>query len=168
MIYIEDTYSAVPKSELLKEEPVDRRYIASGFPAASDDYRERPLNLHELLVHNAPATFFMRAGNNENEEDNICKGDLLVIDRSMPAVAGRLAVVVAEGGFSIRRLARVNGKLLAVKPGKQTVEIDDSDGFYNDESLFGIISYVVHPMIPSTMGAKKVIHPMRKKTDIKK
>ena len=61
MVYVEDTYSAIGRKEI-KVTPVENKFIASGWPAASDDYADKKMNLQELLVTQPSATYFMRIG----------------------------------------------------------------------------------------------------------
>lgn len=35
--------------------------VKAGFPSPADDFIDRKLDLHEYLVHNEAATFFLRA-----------------------------------------------------------------------------------------------------------
>lgn len=60
--------------------------VAANF-SSSEHYHEDPaLNLHELIVQNPPATFFMRVEGNSMQDANIQAGDIVVVDRSIPPV----------------------------------------------------------------------------------
>ena len=41
--------------------PLMESPVAAGFPSPAEQYAEMPLDLNELLVHNPPATYFVRA-----------------------------------------------------------------------------------------------------------
>ena len=152
MLIIDNINYAAHKSDLLADTPIDKRFVASGFPAASDDYQERGLNLHELLVHNATATFFMRAGNNDNAKNGIYQGDLLMIDRSLPAVEGKLAIVEVDGELCIRQLQKRESKNRDIHNAnpKATSEISPYETV-----LWGMIAYVIHPMLAQSTGIRK-------------
>jgi SOS-response transcriptional repressor LexA len=59
------SFQSVSKSSLFLTKKRDSRLIPSGFPAASDDYSDKILNLHELMVKNTPSTFFMKVENDD-------------------------------------------------------------------------------------------------------
>jgi DNA polymerase V len=64
--------------------------IEAGFPSPADDHLEGELDLNELLIQNAPATFFVRArGDSMNgERPTIQDGDLLIVDKSKTPSSG--------------------------------------------------------------------------------
>ena len=67
--------------------------VKAGFPSPAEDYVDRKLDLHEYLVHNRAATFFLRAQGDSMLGAGIHDGDLLIVDRS---VADRV-VFMADG-----------------------------------------------------------------------
>lgn len=73
------------------------------FYPPSDDPSSQPLNLHDYLVKNHSATFFMRVA---QDQPSLClyRNDLLVVDRTIEPKEG--SIVVSEGK---------NGKLEATK-----------------------------------------------------
>jgi DNA polymerase V len=62
-----------------------------GFPLPGDAI-EPSLNLNQHLIHNPAATFFMRVEGDMTADQEVQPGDLLVIDRSVPAQDGSLVV----------------------------------------------------------------------------
>jgi DNA polymerase V len=123
----------------------DSRLVASGFPTAADDYMDRGLDLHEYMVLNPLATYFMRAGSTEYIAEGIYQGDLLVVDRSEQPKVGRLAVVKIDGDLAIRRIAAGNGELVLVKAGSPTLSISKEGA--NRNVIWGIITHVIHELI---------------------
>ena len=63
---------------------------ATGFGAASDDFMERGIDLNEQLIRNKPATFFFRVNSDAMLGAGIHIGDILIVDRSLPASSGKL------------------------------------------------------------------------------
>jgi DNA polymerase V len=141
MIYVEDSYTAIGKKEI-KETPVENKFVASGWPAASDDYADKKMNLHELLVTQPASTYFMRIGSQQYLQEGIRKNDLLIVDRSITAVAGRLVIAIIDGVLSVRRVVRENGQLYfaGAKPipigGPNTIEA----------SIWGVIAHIVRTL----------------------
>src|SRR6187549_1736029 len=79
---------------------------ATGFGAAADDYAERGIDLNEQLVRNKPATFFMRMNGEAMVGAGIYHGDTLIVDRSLPALSGKVVVAVLNGEMLVRRLEK--------------------------------------------------------------
>jgi DNA polymerase V len=87
---------------------------AAGFPSPGDDMVEEALNVHDLLVKNETSTFFVRVEGNSMEGAGIFSGDILVIDRSIEPVSGKIVVAVVDGGLVVKRLQKTaTGMVLA-------------------------------------------------------
>src|SRR5688572_30868672 len=79
---------------------------ATGFGAAADDYMERGIDLNEQLVRNKPATFFMRVRGDSMAGAGIFDGDIVIVDRSLKAVPGKIVIANLNGEMLIRRLEK--------------------------------------------------------------
>lgn len=87
---------------------------AAGFPSPGDDMVEEALNVHDLLVKNETSTFFVKVEGNSMEGAGIFSGDILVIDRSIEPVSGKIVVAVVDGGLVVKRLQKTStGMVLA-------------------------------------------------------
>jgi DNA polymerase V len=76
---------------------------ATGFGAASDDHAERGIDLNEQLIRNKPATFFMRVKGDAMVGAGIFDGDMVIVDRSIKPVSGKIVIAVLNGDMLIRR-----------------------------------------------------------------
>jgi len=79
---------------------------AAGFPAPGDDMVEKALDVNDLLVKNPASTFFVRVQGDSMEGAGIFSGDVLVVDRSVEAVVGRIVVAAVNGELVVKRLGR--------------------------------------------------------------
>jgi len=70
---------------------------ATGFGAAADDYMERGIDLNEQLIRNKPATFFFRMKGDAMKDAGIFDNDVLIVDRSLKLVDGKIIVAVLNG-----------------------------------------------------------------------
>ncbi len=136
MPHVEHIYAAVQKQDIPIEK-VDSRFIASGFPAASDDYSQQKLNLHKLLVSNASSTYFMRVCGLDLETDHIFNNDLLVVDRSVNAISGKFVVAVVKDEFLIARLSISKTERFLISQKKQIPLSEDS-------FIWGVVTYIIH------------------------
>ena len=116
---------------------------ATGFGAAADDYMERGIDLNEQLISNKPATFFMRVRGNAMVDAGIHDGDIVIVDRSIKAVSGKVIIAVLNGEMLIRRMEKTFNKLRLVPdtPKLAPIEVDAScDSF----EVWGVVTWVIH------------------------
>lgn len=71
--------------------------VSAGFPSAAEDYIDGQINLHELLVRNPAATFFLRVSSDSMLGVGIHDGDLLVVDRCPEATHNRVVITALDG-----------------------------------------------------------------------
>jgi DNA polymerase V len=114
--------------------------VPAGFPSPAEDYVEDYLDLHKLMVKNPTATFFLRVKGSSMVEAGIFDGDLLVVDRSLPAVSGRIVVAALDGELTVKRL-KIKGArvyLAPENPSYPVTEITDRE----DAVIWGVVTYV--------------------------
>ena len=116
---------------------------ATGFGAAADDYAERGIDLNEELVNNKPATFFMRVRGDAMTGAGIYDGDIIIVDRSLKAVNGKIVIATLNGEMMVRRLEKTINKIRLVPDSSKfsPVEVDTS---CNEFSIWGVVTYTIH------------------------
>lgn len=83
--------------------------IPAGFPSPAADYMHNAVDLHERLIHNTEATFFIRVSGDSMRDAGIMDGSILIVDTARPAVAGNIVVASIDGKYVVKRLRRVRG-----------------------------------------------------------
>ncbi|WP_262965969.1 LexA family protein [Methylobacter psychrophilus] len=118
--------------------------VAAGFPSPADDYVEKNLDLNELLVQKPAATFFVRAQGESMLGAGIHPNDILVVDRSIEAVPGKIVICALDGELTVKRLERANGQwqLKAENPAYADIVIHDD----LDMVIWGVVTNVIHPL----------------------
>lgn len=116
---------------------------ATGFGAAADDYAERGIDLNEQLVRNKPATFFMRVRGDAMIGAGIHDGDIVIVDRSLKAVSGKVIIATLNGEMLIRRLEKTFNKIRLV-PDSTKLSAIDVDTSCNEFSIWGVVTYCIH------------------------
>jgi DNA polymerase V len=119
---------------------------SAGFPSPADDFLDRKLDLHEYLVRNHSATFFLRASGDSMINAGIRDGDLLVADRSIQPVNGSVVVVAVGGELTIKYMAKRRERVVLVPANDTYPEIDITDR--EDAVIWGVVTYAVHKMEP--------------------
>ena len=119
-----------------------RKAVSAGFPSPADDYVERRLSLDDHLVQHRESTFFMRVTGDSMRGLGIFDGDLLVVDRALPATHGCVVIAVVDGEFTVKQLLHTaQGQMLrAAHPDYPDMLIGSAQDF----SIWGVVQWNVH------------------------
>ena len=133
----------VQGSKLLKLQDVPTAQ-ATGFNAAADDYMERGIDLNEQLIKNKPATYFFRMRSDAMIDAGLYPGDIIIVDRSLPAVSGKIIVAALDGELLVRRYQQVTNNIVLFAQNKQygSIQVSELTNF----RFWGIVTYVIHTM----------------------
>jgi DNA polymerase V len=115
---------------------------ATGFGAAADDYMERGIDLNEQLIRNKPATYFMRVSGNSMINACIHDGDIIIVDRSVKPINGKIVIAVVDGEMIIRRFVKTMNSLKLVPETPKLSAIDVNE--FSDLIIWGVVTYVIH------------------------
>jgi DNA polymerase V len=117
---------------------------ATGFVAAADDYMERGIDLNEQLIKNKPATFFMRVSGNSMIGAGIGDGDIVIVDRSVKPVTGKIVIAVVDGEMLIRRLEQTftRMRLIPETPKLSPIEVNE----FSEVSIWGVVIYCIRAL----------------------
>jgi len=115
---------------------------ATGFGAAADDYAERGIDLNEQLIKNKPATFFMKVRGNSMVGAGINNGDIVIVDRSVSPVNGKIVIAIVDGEMLIRRLEKTMNRMRLIPEGAKLSALEL--GEFNEAKVWGVVTYVIH------------------------
>lgn len=118
--------------------------VAAGFPSPADDYVEKTLDLNELLIQKPAATFFARAQGESMIRAGIHHNDILIVDRSIEPIPGKIVICALNGELTVKRLDRNNGQwqLKAENPDYADITLFDD----LDLVIWGVVTNVIHPL----------------------
>lgn len=135
-----------PKSQPL---PLYANPVKSGFPSPADDFLEQKLDLNEHLIRHPAATFFVRADGDSMTGVGIYPGDILIVDRSLEPLSGRIIVASIGGEFTVKtiRCDPSEGQIVleSQNPAFAPIRIETNADF----QVFGVVTYVIHKTIRS-------------------
>jgi len=117
---------------------------ATGFGAAADDYMERGIDLNEQLIRNKPATFFFRMKGDAMQEAGIFDNDVLIVDRSLKLVNGKIIVAVLNGELMVRRYHKNFSSSFLVPENSRykTINLEE----FSDFMLWGVVIYAIRSL----------------------
>ena len=92
--------------------------VCAGFPSPAEDLGAQRIDLTQVLIKHAQATYFMRAKGNSMLEAGIFDNDILVVDKAITPRHNHIVVAIVDGDFTVKRLHQRLGriKLKAANP----------------------------------------------------
>jgi len=140
----EEFYGAAYKGSKQFSQDQIRTANATGFGAAADDYMERGIDLNEQLIRNKPATFFFRMKGDAMKEAGMFDGDILIVDRSIKLVNGKVIVAILNGELLVRRFHKNFSSAFLIAENERFKNINLAE--FTNFSVWGVVTYVIHPV----------------------
>ncbi|WP_141440124.1 LexA family protein [Vreelandella titanicae] len=124
--------------------PMFSSAVRAGFPSPADDHLDTELDLHHYVVKRPAATYFVRAEGDSMIGDGIHHSDLLVVDRSMEALPGRIIVIAVDGELTVKKLDRIGQRtyLKASNPAFKPIPLDGREAH-----VWGVVTNVIHNLL---------------------
>ncbi len=118
--------------------------VPAGFPSPADDYIEKQLDLNEHLIKHPSATFFVRVSGNSMLDAGIHENDILIVDRSITPVSGKIVVAALDGQLTVKRLKISKEKLFLMPENKEfePIEVREDNEIY----IWGVVTNVIHSL----------------------
>ncbi|MCR6722470.1 MAG: translesion error-prone DNA polymerase V autoproteolytic subunit [Chitinophagaceae bacterium] len=117
---------------------------ATGFGTAADDYMERGIDLNEQLIRNKPATFFFKMKGDAMTDAGIFDNDILVVDRSMKMVEGRIIVAILNGELLVRRFHKNFSSAFLIPENSRYKPINLAE--FTEFTVWGVVTYTIHQL----------------------
>ncbi|MBB3230231.1 LexA family protein [Halomonas stenophila] len=117
--------------------------VRAGFPSPADDHLDVEIDLHAHVVRRPAATYFVRAEGDSMLGDGIHDGDLLVVDRSLEPLPGRVVIIAVDGEPTVKRLTRRAGRtfLEASNPCFAPMPLEGREC-----QVWGVVTHVLHAL----------------------
>ena len=84
-----------------------RSSVAFSFGSPADDSGVGRIDLNDILIRHAQATFVMRVAGASMREAGIDDGDLVLVDRAIHPAHDHVVIAIVDDGFVCRRLVRM-------------------------------------------------------------
>ncbi|WP_396188593.1 LexA family protein [Flavobacterium sp.] len=115
--------------------------IKAGFPSPAADFDETRVSIDQIVVKHKEATFYAKASGTSMIGAGIDDGDILVIDRSLEARNGKIAVCFVDGEFTVKRIKVEQDCVYLVpeNPKFEPIKVTEE----NELIVWGIVTHVV-------------------------
>ncbi|CAM4395913.1 MAG: LexA repressor [Legionellaceae bacterium] len=116
--------------------------VSAGFPSPADDFIDDKLDLNKHLVAHPASTFIVRVSGNSMRDANIHDSDLLIVDKSLAPVSGKIVVAAINGELTVKRyqLTQKGAYLLPENPEYPPIPLKDG----LDVHIWGVVTAVIH------------------------
>lgn len=123
--------------------------VSAGFGSPSADSTVKRIDLNDAFIRHPDATYVMRAAGDAMRDAGIDSGDVLLVDRALTPVHGRIVIAVVDGELTCRRLWReeiqghVRVRLQPANPEHQDIAIGDEEQL----EVWGVVTTVVKSLL---------------------
>lgn len=122
--------------------PLYGNSVPAGFPSPADDHIEMELDLNSYLIEHPASTFLVRVSGESMRDAGIFPGDILVVDRSLEPVNGKVVIVALDGELTVKRLKILESGIMLMpeNPAFQPIQISDDQTV----NIWGVVTNVIH------------------------
>lgn len=115
--------------------------VRAGFPSPAQDYMENSIDLNRDLVSHPESTFYARVAGDSMIDAGLVQGDILIVDKSIEARTGDIAVCIVNGEFTVKTL-ELHADHVVLLPANDCYSplvVTETDGF----EVWGVVTYVI-------------------------
>lgn len=134
-----EIYSA--DTEINLDLPLVDSGISAGFPSPADDFLDVSIDLNKELIKNPSTTFYGRVKGDSMIDAGLSDGDLLIIDKSLEPIDGKIAVCFIDGEFTVKRIKIDKDIVWLVAENKKYKPIKVT--MDNDFLIWGVVTTVI-------------------------
>ncbi|MBU2912711.1 LexA family protein [Reichenbachiella agariperforans] len=115
--------------------------VSAGFPSPADDFLDLSIDLNKEFVKHPSSTFYARVKGESMKDAGINDGDLLIVDKSLSPVNGKIAVCFIDGEFTVKRIKKEQSScwLMPANKNYQPIQVTQD----NDFIVWGIVIHVI-------------------------
>ena len=99
----------------------------TGFASPALGYEVDAIDLNSLLIHNPPATYYMRLVSSEMAALGLPEGSLLIVDRSIPPAINSFVLIRHEGQFLCRMFTKQGNKPIFTNGKEETNPTEETE-----------------------------------------
>ena len=114
---------------------------ATGFTSPAQDYLGERLNLDKLLVNSPLSTFYFKVSGTSMINAFIPDNAMLVVDRSIKPVNGKIILGVLDGEFVVYRLIKNEYKPVLKPENSKCKEIEVTKEM--NFQVWGVVTYII-------------------------
>lgn len=80
--------------------------VKAGFPSPAEEELIDTISLDDFLIKNKEATYMLKVSGDSMKDAGIVEGDIVLVDRSVSAIAGDIVIAEVDNEWTIKYLRR--------------------------------------------------------------
>ena len=140
----EDFFGAAYKGSKQFTQKEAKTTNTPGFWAIAGDHLDRGIDLNEQLIRNKPATYFFKMKGDAMQQAGIFDGDMLIVDRSLKLVNGKVIVAILNGELLVRRYHQNFSSAFLIPDNDRYKPINLAE--FSDFKVWGVVVYSIHSL----------------------
>ncbi len=119
--------------------------VSAGHPTYVSEYFETTINVSRELIKNRSSTFCVRVNGQSMIDAGIDDGDLLIVDKSLPAENNNIILAVINGEFTVKRLYKRDDDLYLQPENKNYNPIKITP--FMDFRIWGVVTGLIKKLL---------------------
>lgn len=119
--------------------------VSAGNPTYVSEYFETTINVSRELIKNRNSTFCVRVNGQSMIDAGIDDGDLLIVDKSLPAENNNIILAVINGEFTVKRLYKRDDDLYLQPENKNYNPIKITP--FMDFRIWGVVTGLIKKLL---------------------
>lgn len=123
--------------------PLYEAKVAAGYPAPTEDHVAQKVDLNEFLIKHPASTFLVQVSGLSMINAGIYENDILIVDRSMEPVHGKIVVAAIDGQLTVKRLQKESNGQFILMPENSAFDpiiVAEESSTY----IWGVVTNVIH------------------------
>lgn len=124
--------------------PLQTCKVEAGFPSLAEEYIDENIDLNKYLIKHPAATFFVRVSGNSMIGAGIHDNDLLIVDRSINPINGKIVIAAIDGHLTVKRLI-INKNITYLKAENAEfppIKVNPEAGVH----IWGVVTNSIHSL----------------------
>lgn len=96
--------------------------VEAGFPSPAEEELADTISMDDFLINNKEATYMLKVSGESMKDAGILPGDMVLVDRSLTAVAGNIVIAEIDSQWTIKYL-RKDGRGVYLEPANKKFPI---------------------------------------------
>lgn len=121
--------------------PKPRSSVAFSFGSPADDSGVGRIDLNDILIRHAQATFLMRVAGHSMRDAGIDEDDLVLVDRAIAPLHDHVVIAIVDDGFVCRRLVMQAHEVRLRAADAAVPDIVVAEG--NELRVWGVVTHAI-------------------------
>ena len=131
-------------TERFFERVVANEPVPAGMPVTTLDDGVEQMTIDRFLIQDPGETVLIRVKGDSMINAGIHDGDVVIVDRSIKPMSGKVIIATLNGEMLIRRFDKTFNKIKLIPETSKLASIDIDP--YAEFSVWGVVTYVIHAL----------------------